>query len=276
VVLNVPAFLHPALNWLSSFVFFFVAAPARKAVVRHLRVVLPHSSTLANYLRVFRVFSNFGWMLTDTAVYRLEHVSFTCELEGENFLRQLATAGGAIVLTAHMGNYDLGAALFAEKFQRRIYMVRAPEPDAAAAQHLDLSFQESTAGAVKVGYSNGGAALAFDLLSSLRNGEIISIQGDRVVGEVARSTVRLFDEDVLLPTGPFVLALAAEAPIYPLFIVRAGYRRYRIIAHEPILCARNGKLRDEEIAEAMQHWANVLEQTVRSYWPQWYAFRSLL
>src|SRR5205085_10523186 len=109
------------------------------------------------------------------------------------FLDQLAAARSGIVLTAHMGNYDLGAGLFAEKFHRRIRMVRAPEPDALAARHVDLALQQSSAGAVKIGYSSDGTSLAFDLLNALRGGEIISIQGDRVTGEVARASVKFFD-----------------------------------------------------------------------------------
>lgn len=276
VVLHVPACFHPPLIWISTLCFFFAAAPARDAVVRHLQMVLPDSSTLINYLRVFRVFCSFGWMLTDAAVYRLLNASFTCELDGETFLQQLATSRGAIVLTAHMGNYDLGAALFAEKLKREISMVRAPEPDALSAQHVDFTLKQFGAGAVKVGYSSDGTSLAFDLLNALRQGEIISIQGDRVVGEVARSPVSLFDQTIFLPTGPFVLALAAEVLIYPLFVVRTGYRKYRIIAREPISCSRTAQTRDQQIADAMNRWAGVLQENIRHHWPQWYAFRSLL
>jgi len=263
------------LIWLGALVFFFAAAPARKALLRNLRVVLPGSPRVRNYLRVIRVFANFGWSLTDAAVYRIRKKRFRYLLENENILHELAARKGAIVLTAHMGNYDLGAALFAQKFDRHIRMVRAPEPDALAAQHVDLALKQSTAGAVKVGYSSDGAALAFDLLSALRNGEIISIQGDRVVGEVARAPIKFFAREVFLPNGPFVLSLVAETPIYPLFIVRIGYRKYKIIAREPIVCGRNGNSREENIAAAMQQWSRTLEGIVREYWPQWFAFTAM-
>jgi len=273
--LNLPPWLHPPIIWLATLVFFFAAASARRAVVQHLSVVIDHSSRVANHLRVFRVFHNFGWTLADAAVYRLRKQPVKWELEGEDFLRTLAATRGAIVLTAHMGNYDLGAAQFAQKFHRQIRMVRAPEPDALSAQHVDLSLQQSTAGAVKVDYSSDGASLAFELLSALRRGEIISIQGDRVVGEVARSAVPFFGRQVYLPTGPFVLSLVSETPLYPLFIVRIGSRKYRIIAHEPIICSQAMQSRHEGIANAMQQWSTVLEQIVRVYWPQWFAFTAV-
>lgn len=270
---NLPAAVHPLLIWTSTFLFFFIAAPARKAALQNLQIILPRSSRLANYFRVLRIFANFGWTLADAAIHKLLKPRFSYELDGQNFLEELALShNGAVVLTAHMGNYDLAAALFAEKFDRQIHMVRAPEPDALSAQHVDLSLQQSSSGAVRVGYSNGGASLAFDLLNALRDGEIISIQGDRVIGEVARAPVMFFGRPVLLPTGPFVLSTVSQTPIYPLFMIRTGYRKYKIIAYEPITSFREDGSRDEKVSTAMQRWARLLEENVRMYWRQWYAF----
>jgi lauroyl/myristoyl acyltransferase len=188
------------------------------------------------------------------------------------YLEQLASGRNAIVLTAHMGSYDLAAALFAQKFHRSIRMVRAPEPDPSSTEHMHQALEQSTAGAVKVGYSSDGTALALDLLSALRGGEIISIQGDRVVGDVAQAAVQFFHQQIFLPNGPFVLSFVADTPIYPLFIVRTGRRKYKIVAREPIVCERNGAPRDQVIANAMQRWAEVLQEMTKSYWPQWFAF----
>ena len=171
-----------------------------------------------------------------------------------------------------MGNYDLGAALFAERFHRKMKMVRAPEPDTLAAQHVDLALRQASAGAVQVGYSSDGPSLAFDLLNDLRNGEIICIQGDRVIADVARASVKFFGQEILLPNGPFVLGFTSETSIYPLFIVRTGYRKYKIIGREPIVCRRGDVSRNEAVSIGMQKWAETLEEIVREYWPQWFAF----
>jgi hypothetical protein len=146
--------------------FFFFAAAARKAVWRHFAIILPGSSRLANYLRTFQTFYNFVWTLADAAVHRLLSSPFNYEFKGEKRLNELASSKAAIVLTAHMGNYDLGATLFAEKFQREIRLVRAPEPDPLAAQHIDLSLKRSSGGAVKIDYNTAGASLSLDLFGS--------------------------------------------------------------------------------------------------------------
>lgn len=273
---HVPAIFHRPLIWFAAVVFFFVASPARKALLQNLKLIRPRSWRPANCLRVIQVFANFGWSLTDTAAFRILKARFRYEFEGMRFLDQLASAKSAIVLTAHMGSYDLAAALFSQKFHRVVRMVRAPESDPQSAEHVGLALQEAGAGAIQVGYSDDGTALAFDLLSALRAGDIISMQGDRVAGDVARANVNFFDHEVSLPNGPFVLSLVSEVPIFPLFIVRTGYRKYKIIAREPIICARRSGSRDEIIAEAMQPWAGVLQEITRTYWPHWFAFTPLL
>ncbi|MFL6595795.1 MAG: hypothetical protein ACJ8HQ_10175, partial [Chthoniobacterales bacterium] len=135
-VANVPFYLQPILIFFWTIFFFFFAAPARRSVVRNLAVVLPGSSGLTNHLRAFRTLLHFAQTISDGANYRVNQAEFDYEIEGADFLEQLARADGAILLTAHMGNYDLGAALFAQKFNREISMVRAPEPHHESAQHL--------------------------------------------------------------------------------------------------------------------------------------------
>ena len=269
---NIPFCFHPFLISFWTLFFFVFAAASRRAVLSNVAAIFPGSSAAINYLRAFRVFHNFAWTLTESAVHRLHKTRFDCELNGKNILDELLAAKGAILLTAHMGSYDLGAALFAEQFQREMRMVRAPESDEASAQHVDLALKQAGAGSVKVDYSTEGSALSLDLLNALRRGEIISIQGDRVVENVSSAKAQLFGRKVSLPSGPFVLALVVPAPIYPLFVVRTGYRKYRIIVREPIVCARTMRSRDEDVAEAMAKWSRVLEDMIKEHWAQWYAF----
>ncbi len=269
---NLPFYLTPILLIFWTFFFFFFAAPARRSILRNLAFVLPGSSPLMNHWRAFRTLMNFAWTISDAAAFKVNRTDFSYEIVGAEFLEELAQAKGALVLTAHMGNYDLGAALFAQKCNREISMVRAPEPDEHTAQHLDESMQQTGAGAVKIAYSTEGALLSFDLLGALRRGEIVSIQGDRTMPGVTTVEGRMFGARVEVPNGPFTLAQVAQVPLYPLFIVRAGYRRYRVIVRDPIFVARTARSRDEDIAAGVSTWCDLLEKTIARYWDQWFAF----
>ena len=270
--INLPFYFYPVNVFFFTLFFFFFAAPARRAVVGNLAAILPGSTPAMNYLRAFRTLWNFAWTITDAALYKVNREEFAYEIIGAEWLEQLGGSPSAIVLTAHMGNYDLGAALFAAKFNREIRMVRAPEPDRQTAQHLSTSLEQTGAGAVKVDYTTAGALLSFDLLNALRAGEIVSIQGDRVDGEVAQVSASLFGRKVRLPNGPFVLAQVAGVPIYPLFIARSGYRSYQIVVYEPIAVLRTSHAREADIAGAVTKWCAVLEETVSRSWDQWFAF----
>jgi phosphatidylinositol dimannoside acyltransferase len=270
-VRNIPFYLQPILIFCMTGFFFLFAGSVRRAVVGNLTLALPGSSRWTNHFRAFRTLLNFAWTITDATNYKLTKCEFRYEIEGAEFLDQLGAAHGAIVLTAHMGSYDLGAAIFAQKFQRDIRMVRAPETSVDTGQHLQASLRQSGDGAVKVDYSTGDALLSFDLLSAVRGGEIVSIQGDRLIPGLASAEGELFGRRVPLPSGPFTLALVAEVPIYPLFFLRTGYRRYRILVCEPIRVPRSTRSRDEDIAVGLTAWCRVLEKTVTDYWYQWFA-----
>ena len=110
---------------------FLLFGRGRRAVQRNLKVILPGSSPIANWFRAWLVFRNFAWTMTDAGRVRAGDRDLAWEIEGAENFRELAQMdGGAILLTAHMGNYDIAGPTFAAKFNRKLNSVRAPERDA--------------------------------------------------------------------------------------------------------------------------------------------------
>jgi lauroyl/myristoyl acyltransferase len=265
-VLNVPEWIEPAIVGFWS-LFFLLWGPGRRGVMHNLAHILPGSTAAANFFRCYRVFCNYAWSISDTERFRAMHRLPEWELAGREHLEALRSGGGAILLTAHMGSYDLGAHLFAEVSGRRIVMVRAPETDpqthAFEESHLDA--------AIETQFNVDGSTLAIDLLHALRDGAIVAIQGDRMAGEIAGVPVTLFGCDVEVPAGPFALSMTARVPVYPIFVVRRGWRRYLLRAEAPFEVVRS-RDRDADFAAAARAWTAVLEQVIRDDWQQWFAF----
>ncbi len=265
---EVPFFLKPLnLAFMTSF-FLLFAAPPRRALLANLRAIYRTPFPL---LRAWRTFYNYAAGLGDASFYRQFRRSFTYELDGSEHLQALAAVPAAIVLTAHMGNYDLGAAIFTRKFGRSLRVVRAPELDQESARHTQEALEHSADQAVKVDY-NTDSMLSFDLLAALRGGEVVSIQGDRAPAGMPSSETILFGRPFRVPSGPFALAFVTETPIYPLFTLRTGYRCYRILALPPIRLSRAEGPRDEQIAAAVARWAAELQRVIREFPNQWFAF----
>jgi KDO2-lipid IV(A) lauroyltransferase len=237
--------------------------------MRNLTAIKPGSFSAVNLFRCYRIFWNFAWTIADNVRFKeLREIPDWTFIGLENFQR-MERGGGAVLLTAHMGSYDLGAHIFSETSERRIVMVRAPETDPQT-----RAFEETHGvQTLRVEFNTQAADLAFDLLARVRSGEIVAIQGDRVTPGIAAIPAELFGKRTSVPAGPFALAMAARVPIYPTFIVRQGYRSYVLISGEPIEVTRT-RDREEAFAKATAAWTQELERVIRAFWFQWFAFEA--
>jgi lauroyl/myristoyl acyltransferase len=271
-VLNIPPWLEPlVIAWWSM--FFLSWGPGRRGVMRNLTAILPGSTAFANFFRTYRVFCNYAWTISDNARFRLLRTIPRWDFEQrENFEALQSHGGGAILLTAHMGSYDLGAALFAELTTRRIVMVRAPEVDPETREYEERVHEEKGATRLRVGFNTTASDLAFDLLAAVQSGEIVAIQGDRVTPGVASVETTLFGKRTNVPAGPFALAMASRVPIFPLFVMRRGRRHYCLLTCEPITVTRTSRDRDHDIRRGVDEWVRALESAIRKGWQQWFAF----
>jgi len=267
-VINVPIWIEPAILGFWS-ALFLMWEPGRRAVMHNLRAIKPHSWPLANFFRVYRVLWNFAWTIADNVRHHEDDMIPDWEFTGiEHFDALQSRDGGAIILTAHMGSYDVGAQLFAKYSQKKIVMVRAPEIDPETRKYEEAHLNDE----VRVSFNTAASDLAFDLLSALQNGNVVAIQGDRVTPGVAFVETTLFGKTARVPAGPFALAMAARAPIFPLFVIRLGRRKYRLLTCPPIEVMRTSRDRDADIARGVEQWSRALESTIRDAWHQWFAF----
>ena len=271
-----PLYLEPVFIFVYTLVFFVLTAKARQSVCENLRNILPSASKPATLARAFRVFWNFAWTCADAARVRMEGDIIDWEIVGiENFDQLSGSDGGAVLLTAHMGNYDVAAPVFARRFKSRIHAVRAPERNPELQAHLARARERLSSEHFQVQYNTGENFLGVDLVNAITAGEIVALQGDRMLPGLAPVTSELFGSLVRLPKGPFALALATKAPIYPVFIIRLGRRRYQVRIDQPFDCRRDPQGSSHAIQVASGKWAASLSAVIRRHWHQWYVFESV-
>lgn len=269
-VLNVPYWAEPVILAFWAMLFMLWRA-GRRGLMANFKAIFPGSSALANFFRAYRVMWNFAWTIDDNVRFRELGVVPDWDFVGrENFDRMRNEPGGAIILTAHMGSYDLGADLFAQLSRRPIVMVRAPEVEPETQKYEERQ-QTRVSESLKIDFNTRASELAIDLLQSLQRGEIIAIQGDRITPGIATLHATLFGEKTKIPAGPFALSMAARVPIYPLFVMRMGRRRYRLVVGAPFDVKRTAN-RAEAFDAAVGVWTRQLESVVRDGWFQWYQF----
>jgi lauroyl/myristoyl acyltransferase len=272
------------MRWLPATFFIWITYPAavvvyllgvkpREAIRANLRALLPGNGS--NSRAVYQVFLQYGFTYLD----RLWHLYFQREIDweilGEDDFDELQDKlGGALIFTVHSGNYDIGASLFARKFRRPIHTVRMPEASASL-QKLrgeELRAEERREPNLHVHYNEPGGHLGMELCRLLLAGEVVCVQGDRVMGDVTPTQASIDGVTYRLPRGPLVLAEVTGVPCYFVFLTRRARLSYRIEIGKPFYPGgRKGKA--DEIGAA---WLEVMHPFLLRHWDQWFVFEPLV
>jgi lauroyl/myristoyl acyltransferase len=272
-----PWFLEPVLIGGWTLLFFAVAKEQRRAVTGNLRALHPAWGPCQARLGAWQVFWNFALTFVDAQRCETGTGAVDWTVEGLADLEDLSKrTEGCIILTAHMGNYDIAATVFATRFKRTLYAVRAPErePETQRLREQEMRRKEALNPHFRTLYNEEGGHLGIELAQLLREGNIVAVQGDRVIFEVAPMNVEVEPGLMMrMPKGPLFLARATGAPCFPLIILRDGWRRYRVVALPELALPPRTRGADDEAAKI---WAGTILGMVRKHWQQWYVFEPLL
>ena len=150
--------------------------------------------------------------------------------EEEKYQTARATRNGAIVLTAHMGSFEVGMASLLEREQRVHVVFRR---DSFGLFERTRSRLRAQLGVIEHCVDDG-LATWMRLRDALEADEVVLVQGDRVMPGQKGRRVTMLGGHVVLPTGPLRLALATGAPIIPIFSIRQPCGKIRLFIEEPI------------------------------------------
>ena len=184
------------------------------------------------------------------------------KVEGhERYVDARRDGKGAIVVTAHMGSFEVGMAALLEQ-EKRVHVLFRRD---------DLGEFEKTRTALRrrLGVHEAcvedGLAVWMNLRAALARDEVVLIQGDRVLPGQKGEPVPFLGGHMMLPTGPVKLALATGAPIVPVFSVRTPDGKIRLFIEDPI------RVRGE-VHDAVLRLGKVIENYVRRFPDQWLVF----
>lgn len=269
---------EPLLGVVSVFfaLFFFVCLrKIRAAIASNLEVVQGTCGWWERQRRIFLTIWSFGWCLNEREERLTTGRPFHVEVEAIEIWNEVARSGqGFVLVTAHLGNFEVGSMLPAQLQGRHVHLVREPEADARAQAY----FQEVLAGFTQSRYTmhfqSDDPLQGLELLDALRRGEIVAIQGDRPRTGARSIDATLFGRPFPLPPGPAALARIADVPLLPVFVFREGRRRYRVVFRPPIRAPRTDD-RAADLATTMRQVASEVERAIRRAPHQWFCFKRL-
>ena len=223
-----------------------------------------------------KTFQNYGQYLLDYMVMHRLHPSnkdrWVEEEVGADYMAEALGEGkGAICITPHLGNWEIGGLLFSFK-GGKLNVITLDERD------LDTrSFREEMRGGrgIKNLYINpkdDSPMAILDAVKALRRNEIVAMLGDRIESQKTM-VFDFFGKRTPFPVGVAILAMATGAPVLPVFVVMGKNRKYRGIIEPPIyFTPASRENREVAVREGMERLIKKFEAYIEKYPDQWYNF----
>ncbi|HUH06761.1 MAG TPA: phosphatidylinositol mannoside acyltransferase [Egibacteraceae bacterium] len=242
-----------------------VARGARQRVRANLSRVVP-SDQLGSAVRdAFRSYARYWAELFRAADLDPDDLDSRTTADGmERLDAVLDEGGGAIVLLAHHGTWDI-AAVWAESHGYHLAVVA----EILRPRRLFAKFVRAReAVGLDVVPLRRGKGLVERLQGTLADNHLVGLLSDRDLSGRG-SLVELFGEQCRLPAGPAVLARRTGSPVVPISMLHRPGRRWHLQVLEPL------RIADLEVDAGMQQIAGAIERLVLLDPAQWHAFQPI-
>jgi KDO2-lipid IV(A) lauroyltransferase len=191
-------------------------------------------------------------------------------IDNQHFEAALAVGRGLIIVTAHVGPWDIISRTISKAATGRpVLIAMSAEADTTARTLHDAIRQRAGMRIIHVG---DHPLDAMPLLKHLRGGGIVAMQLDRAPKSTRSVEVSLFGAPFRVPEGPFRLAGLAGAPILPVFARRLGYFDYELTMRPRIEVS--GRPGAAELRSAAEQTARAMEQFIGACPTQWFHFNA--
>lgn len=252
--------------------YFLVAAPdGRRASKQFLDLAMGPAGALESLKRTYWHFLWFARGLVDRLVMgAMGAKAFTYSEDGIEHIVQTSKSGkGSLLLTAHLGNYELGGNLLDDGRLGCPLSIVIFQNEAEAVKRVLENRMGPVPNILAVGNTELGS---LNILRALRDGHMVCIGADRSLDE-RKVWVPFFGRLAAFPVGPFFLAAIAQVPIIATFCLQVGPQQYEMMALPPQLCRfERGVDRDVQLKSWVAEYAASLEAVTRRYPYQWFNF----
>lgn len=199
-------------------------------------------------------------------IISIEQLKRNVKLDGiDNLKKALENGRGAIIFTAHIGNFEWGASrIGAEGI--KLWGVGLYREN----RFLDKYFEKNRKSKCLNTLNSNKMLGVFRIL---KNNEVVAIPTDWDPAGTAR-VYNFLGKKVMLPSGAVQIALASGATLIPSFIIRDRKYHHCQVICEPLKLIREGN-KEELLEKNMQILIKVLEKYITENIDQWVMFHDI-
>jgi KDO2-lipid IV(A) lauroyltransferase len=213
-----------------------------------------------------RIMRNFARMVTEFFyMQRTDSRGLTEMVDIESFTRLKRLVGDrpAIFITAHLGNWELGAAAAASiGIDLQVVVYDHPDPRVAA-----LFRGHRRSGGLKIMSVKEAARR---MRTALKRGPLGIVADRDYTGK--GTEVSFLGTTITVPAAYAALAIAEKVPIIPGFCLRQPDGRYHLLVEEPVFSPGDAS---SDATTIVADFIRLVEKQVEKYPEQWYLFQKV-
>ncbi len=246
------------------FYFVFFAWNATKSIYFLFRKRLEFSPVSAA-LNIYKSYFTFGKIQLDRIAIAsgLKH-KYSFEFDGIHHIEKLLKQGrGGILLTAHIGNFNLAKHFFDEKHNHTIVNLMLTDREhEEIKEYLNSVIGKS---AIKLITLKDDLSHIFEMNRALQNNELLVFAADRYLENSKTYTEAFMGLPQKFPQGPFKLAARNEIPVLFVHIMREKNFHYHFYARPFMALEVSPKI-------ILKAYLENLEKMLKKYPHQWYNY----
>lgn len=218
-----------------------------------------HKNPLKAFGCVYANHFRFGQVIVDRFAAYAGH-RFHFEVEGQNLFDELESAEESFLqLSSHVGNYELAGYSLKPRHKVLHALVFGGETETVMSSRAQMFAQHG----VKMVPVCRDMSHVFVLNEALREGNIVSMPGDRIFGSPRSISCTFLGAVAQFPMGPFAMAEQRHTPVLAIFVMKTGIKSYKIYVR---------RLSGTDKQSLCQSFATELENIVKQYPIQWFNF----
>lgn len=195
---------------------------------------------------------------------------FTFDFIGEEHLHSMAENGGGLIISAHVGNWEIAGHLL-DRIKTPVHIVMLEAEHENIKKLLDNVMTEKKMNIISI---KDDMSHLFKIKEALLKNEIVVLHGDRFLPGSKTMTCEFLGQDAEFPTGPFYIAMKYKKAVTYVSAVKQTNTHYYLHAtpSKKYPNSRNLIEREKQLRNMLSDYIKQIESTVRNYPEQWFNY----
>ncbi len=254
------------LRFVVLYYFFFSFKASRQ-----IYFLYHHKLGYGRFSSIFKLYKNY-YFLGQSIIDKVVVMSgiknrFSFDFDGEENLRTIATMQkGGMLLSAHLGNWDVAGHLF-KRLETPINIVLYDGEHEQIKEYLEGVTGKRNVNIIVI---KNDLSHIYAISNAFANNELVCMHADRFLEGNKTLTADFLGNPARFPMGPFLLAAKFKVPVSFVFAVKESKLHYHFFASA--IKDYTNSAKEIIMQEMLNDYAKEMEKKVKQYPEQWFNY----